>query len=198
MRTNLSQRRTEVNALGSSDRPVRGPAFSAGNIALLTASIQEPSGCGSSDHLRVVDAPQCGQSAHRPTRSRATPLHSTRRHPGVQPGPTRLRHRTHLILAPGLCRWQRSQSGRPWRGGLVGGKRAACANGDVNPGPVLERPFAPSSPSDEALRRIGGYRLHDAQIVSLSRSSWSGHVPTGTVRLHAIRSAAAVVAKRVP
>ena len=188
MKMNLSQRRTEVSPAGPGARLVRGSAFPAGNTASLTASIHEPS---------VADAPQCGQSAHRPTRSCATPLHSTRRHPGVQPGPTCRRHRTHLILAPGLCRWQRSQSGRPCRGGLVSGKRAACAYGEGNPAPALERPSAPSSPSDEVPRCLGGYRLHDAQIVSRSRSSWSGHVPTGAVRPQAIRSATAVVAKRI-
>ena len=88
----------------------------------------------------------------------------------MHPGPTRLWHSTHRILSPGLCRSQRSQSGLA-RQALLGGTRTACANGELNPGPVLERPLAPNSPSVKPLR--------STRIMAPIQSIWPGRNPTG-------------------
>ena len=144
MTMTLSQRRAKAGSAGLRARPAPASVCPTGNNASVTACIQDVS---------APEGRQCGQSAHSPMRSRAVPLNSTKRHPGVHPGPTFRRQRKHLIRSPGLCRWQRSQSGRPRPGGLVHGGRAAWANGDRHPAPSGVSPAAASSPSVELLPR---------------------------------------------
>ena len=175
MRTILSHRLAGACAVGAGARPALEPAPAGGANTPLNASSQEDPGW----------RPQQGQSTHRPDRSRATPLHSTSRHPGVQPGPTRLWHSTHLTRSPGLCRLQRSQNGRA-RPALLGGTRTACAWGDRNPDPSRERPIAPSSPA---------VHLRPSRIRAPTLYDCSGVSPTGTAAPLARRAAVSVIRK---
>ena len=141
----LSQYRTKAGTAGLRARPVHKSACPTGNNASVTACTQDVS---------APEGRQCGQSAHSPIRSRPVRLNSTKRHPGVHPGPTFRWQRKHLILSPGLCRRQRSQNGRTPLDGLANGGRTAWANGDRHPAPSGVNPAAASSPSVELLPRL--------------------------------------------
>ena len=177
MKTILSHCLARTAAVGPGARPPSGSVLLGGTTAFLTASSQESPG----------RRPQCGQSAHSPVRSRVTPRHSTRRHPGVHPGPTRLWHNTHRILSPGLCRLHRSQSGREPLA-LLGPVAAACAKGERHPAPVRERPSAPRSPSDHP---------RSIRIRAPILPACTGLSPMGTVP-RASRSVGPVAIKRAP
>ena len=177
MMNTLSHCLAKTVVVGLRARPVAGSVRLGGTTAFLTASSQESLG------LR----PQCGQSMHSPVRSRVTlRRHSTRRHPGVHPGPTRLWHSTHRILSPGLCRLHRSQSGRAPL--ALPGPAAACAKGERYPAPVLERPSAPCSPSDHP---------RSICIRAPILPACTGLSPMGTPP-RANRSVGPVAVKRVP
>ena len=186
----LSQQRIREPTAGAWARRGRGPNPSwpcpaPGRRILSRMSVHEV----------PAPAPQWGQSMHSPELPRPTVLGSSvKRHPGVQPGPTRRPHKTHLILRPGRCNRHRSQSGLPL--GLL-----TWANGEGKAAPCLERPSIARSPSERSAtsravspalsrsaERSVPNRYRATRMAAAMRTTRLGRSPIGRVWLVANRS----------